>query len=370
VDEALALAQQADDAAAWRSILLAFGPELAVLPGGLRRSQVIARQVVVSADDEAGRWALLAQRGTAAWLQGRLDDTLEAYRQVLALTPSQAAAWTPVLNDLVGFAISAHTARRDYDRARQTLDAELTRLQHIGTDPLPEASLWFRRARLDWLRGVGASSGSLAQARQLWAALPSHPWTSVLLPTLAGLSASATGQLDLSEQHLREASRLEAAAPTVVLLARPTLLLAQVLHAQRQVEPALDILAPVLETCRREGTPGLVVQEGAALIPLLRLASQQGRSGPAAAEVLSLLGVSNVTRRLLLPETGLVLSPREVDVLELLAADASNRLIAERLDVDITTVKSHVTRVLAKLGVATRYEAAERARAMGLGNGR
>ena len=88
-----------------------------------------------------------------------------------------------------------------------------------------------------------------------------------------------------------------------------------------------------------------------------------------AAHVLSLLGVSNVARRLLLPETGIVLSPREVDVLELLAANATNRVIAERLDVDMTTVKSHVTRVLAKLGVRTRYEAAERARDLGLGNG-
>ena len=75
------------------------------------------------------------------------------------------------------------------------------------------------------------------------------------------------------------------------------------------------------------------------------------------------------TRRLQVPETGIVLSPREVDVLEMLAANATNRAIAEWLDVDMATVKSHVTRVLAKLGVRTRYEAAERARELGLGNG-
>jgi ATP/maltotriose-dependent transcriptional regulator MalT len=51
----------------------------------------------------------------------------------------------------------------------------------------------------------------------------------------------------------------------------------------------------------------------------------------------------------------------------MLATDASNRAIAERLDVDLATIKSHVTRVLAKLGVRTRYEAAERARGLGLG---
>ena len=150
---------------------------------------------------------------------------------------------------------------------------------------------------------------------------------------------------------------------------RPSLLLAHVLFAQGATEAALDVVTPVLEACRRAHTAGLIVQEGTAVIPVLRLAAQQGRGGPMAAHVLSLLGVSNVARRLLLPETGLVLSPREVDVLEMLAANATNRAIAERLDVDMTTVKSHVTRVLAKLGVRTRYEAAERARELGLGNG-
>lgn len=190
----------------------------------------------------------------------------------------------------------------------------------------------------------------------------------MLVPTLAGMAALVDRRPDLAELHLRQASQCEAAVPAFAVLARPSLLLAHALHAQGAVEPAVDTLVPVLQACRRDHTPGLVVQEGAAVVPVLRLAAQQGRCGPMAAHVLSLLGVSNVTRRLLVPEKGIVLNPREVDVLELLAANASNRAIAERLDVDIATVKSHITRVLAKLGVRTRHEAAERARALGLGN--
>jgi DNA-binding NarL/FixJ family response regulator len=58
------------------------------------------------------------------------------------------------------------------------------------------------------------------------------------------------------------------------------------------------------------------------------------------------------------PRRDAELTEREEEVLELLAAGLSNREIAERLFLSIKTVEHHVSRVLAKLGLKTRAEAA------------
>jgi DNA-binding CsgD family transcriptional regulator len=55
-----------------------------------------------------------------------------------------------------------------------------------------------------------------------------------------------------------------------------------------------------------------------------------------------------------------LLTPREREVLELILAGASNGAIAERLVITTGTVKSHVKRVLRKIGAANRSEAISR----------
>jgi DNA-binding CsgD family transcriptional regulator len=60
------------------------------------------------------------------------------------------------------------------------------------------------------------------------------------------------------------------------------------------------------------------------------------------------------------------LSPREVEILEVLAAGDSNKEIARRLGISPNTVKTHVARVYAKLGVQRRVQAIEKARFLSL----
>jgi two-component system, NarL family, nitrate/nitrite response regulator NarL len=60
------------------------------------------------------------------------------------------------------------------------------------------------------------------------------------------------------------------------------------------------------------------------------------------------------------------LTPREREVLALVAEGLSNKAIAERLDISEHTAKFHVNAVLAKLGVQRRTEAIVRAARLGL----
>ncbi len=60
------------------------------------------------------------------------------------------------------------------------------------------------------------------------------------------------------------------------------------------------------------------------------------------------------------------LSPREREVLQLLTQGQTNREIAQNLIVSVSTVKSHVEHILAKLSVSDRTQAAVRAIELGL----
>jgi ATP/maltotriose-dependent transcriptional regulator MalT len=60
------------------------------------------------------------------------------------------------------------------------------------------------------------------------------------------------------------------------------------------------------------------------------------------------------------------LTNRELDVLELLTRQLSNKEIADKLYISTTTVKSHIQNLYGKLNVRKRREAVEKAKALGI----
>ena len=66
--------------------------------------------------------------------------------------------------------------------------------------------------------------------------------------------------------------------------------------------------------------------------------------------------------------TGLVeaLTPREMEVLQIVAIGDSNQAIADKLVITVRTVKKHITNILGKLGVSNRTQAVARARELKL----
>lgn len=75
---------------------------------------------------------------------------------------------------------------------------------------------------------------------------------------------------------------------------------------------------------------------------------------------------------LLLPEQSSMLlsvealTPREIEVLQLLAEGLTNKAVAQRLDISDHTVKFHVTAIMSKLGAQSRTEAVVTATRQGL----
>lgn len=73
---------------------------------------------------------------------------------------------------------------------------------------------------------------------------------------------------------------------------------------------------------------------------------------------------SRLVRRVRQPQTAL--SPREIEVLQLVASGLSNRDIAKRLFLSEATVKSHLVHVFGKLGADSRTAAVASARERGI----
>ncbi|HEX7588733.1 MAG TPA: response regulator transcription factor [Anaerolineae bacterium] len=75
---------------------------------------------------------------------------------------------------------------------------------------------------------------------------------------------------------------------------------------------------------------------------------------------------AQLMREVRLPEHPVELTERETDVLRLIAVGQSNKAIATALNLGEETVKSHVSRILSKLDVTSRTQAALYARRVGL----
>jgi len=140
-------------------------------------------------------------------------------------------------------------------------------------------------------------------------------------------------------------------------------------HMRREEQAAISALAQAVRLAEPEGYIRSFVNEGApmaALLATLREREQKQGPTPYLDSLLAAFAQEEGAvqpRQPLLPDR---ISPREREVLQLLAQGASNQEIAEALVVTVETVKRHVSSLLAKLGVDNRTQAALRAHTLGL----
>ena len=155
--------------------------------------------------------------------------------------------------------------------------------------------------------------------------------------------------------------------------------LARVCLHLADIDAAATAIAPVFETTERDGCPGGALTGPKSVLDALVAAPWNGRLAPAriaalrrwAAAVTAPAAPGDADRP---PEhasepvgsrasapvlvAAEALSPRELDVLKLIAAGDSNKLIARAYDLSPHTVKRHVANILDKLGVQSRGQAA------------
>jgi LuxR family maltose regulon positive regulatory protein len=189
----------------------------------------------------------------------------------------------------------------------------------------------------------------------------------------------ARGELERATQLLDEIQATAEPGRRFGRLIQVYLLRALVLQKQNRgnISPAtLECFERALDLAEPEGYVLLFLEEGPAVLPLLKAVLTH----PPAPDRLK-----KYARALLdafpgygkpvppraehpIKATGLVepLTPRELQVLQLVAAGDSNRTIADKLVITVSAVKKHTSNIYGKLNVSSRTQAVARARELGL----
>jgi LuxR family maltose regulon positive regulatory protein len=143
------------------------------------------------------------------------------------------------------------------------------------------------------------------------------------------------------------------------------------LHLRGDKDKAAQVLGEALALAEPGGFIRLFVDEGASMAELLSAAAAQGIRPVYANKLLAAIEMETKGERptsCVLGPSSLAepLSPRELEVLRLIAQGLSNQEIAERLFLALDTVKGHNRRIFDKLQVQRRTEAIARASELGL----
>jgi LuxR family maltose regulon positive regulatory protein len=150
------------------------------------------------------------------------------------------------------------------------------------------------------------------------------------------------------------------------------ILQAIVKHEQGNPTQAEKILSGALKMAEPEGYHRLFLDEGTAIASLLYQVISNQQNSTYAERLLKALGYQEEDpgKKQLAGETPDTLieplSEREIDILECLAEGLSNREIAHRLTISLSTVKTHTRNIYTKLGVNSRTQAIAQARAWGI----
>ncbi len=139
-------------------------------------------------------------------------------------------------------------------------------------------------------------------------------------------------------------------------------------QTQGKSEKALQVLKKALSLAEPSSLIQVFVKEGQPMERLLKMAVDHKIALAYIPKLLEAFGDEKLSTRSISSSQKLVesLSKRELEVLDLIADGLSNREIAERLVISLSTVKGHTANIFSKLAVDNRTQAVSRARDLSL----
>ncbi len=380
--------------------------------GQLRQAKVLCERALELATDPQGR--LLPIAGEALLGLGELarewNNFEEARRYLIeGIELSQQVGKVVTLPGYISLARVRQT-QGDVDGAWDALQKAQQLAIQFDTatwwnEPLValyQARLWLDQgnveAAMGWARERGLAlrtprpkgGGSEAEGLEIDDDLAELENNEAALNRLRKYEYLLLARLLMAQDRFAEAlGLLEQMLPRVERLGRMGLVIeiqvlkALVCQAQGHDNQALIALERALSLAEPEGYIRLFVDEGP---PMARLLYQAAERGIAPEYVARLLAVftnlrfttndlrldstvpskivnrkSKIANHLVVP-----LSQRELEVLQLIAQGLSNREIAGRLVISLSTVKGHTNNIYGKLAVNSRTQAVARARRLGI----
>jgi DNA-binding CsgD family transcriptional regulator len=341
-------------------ILACIATEALVALGRWDQAEQVSRQGLEVAPSAAASASLSLARTALELGLGDLDAAEVRLGTVRRLLPTPIVAADnagPLFSGLADLALW----RGHLEQAKQLVAEAL---------PLVEAHPRFAAPLYALGLRVEADLAELARARSPGQPAPDDGTASALLDRLGQAAAgpAGAGLPELAAWHataLAERTRQQGSSD-------PAALAAAVAAWERLGQPCRAAYA-----CYRQAEALLAAGDRTSAATVLgRAAAITGRLGarPLDGEVkalarrarLDLAPAATTAAGVPTPAAQLGLTPREVEVLALVAAGRSNRQIAQALFISPKTVGVHVSNILAKLGAHTRVEAAAIAHRLGL----
>jgi LuxR family maltose regulon positive regulatory protein len=376
LDEALDLAETTGDPQVIAALAADLQAPFSLLPGGVARYERALRTLwrAGAGDSSAALVSQYVLRATISMWRGAWDRGIAEMRAAYAFLETTGAASWQILN-LGGYLLVTTIIRSGAAEDDPALELLLSRDDAQG-DAFTRSvaiSFQFHYARGQWLLG------NLEEVRRVYDRIVARTegspfqYVRIMRLLLAGYLALSDGRLGEAERVWQAAAELQDQTRFTLVYSDAHLLLAALALQMDRAAEALRRLGLRLEEYAAEQLPGVVMWHGRVLAPVLQLALAKGVQAAFAAQVLDGLGAPGEGSQATaagpeprVPETGEVLTPREVEVLRLLAEGASNPEIADALVISVHTVKAHVASILAKLGASSRTAAARRGAKLGL----